>query len=225
MGIVVWVMEVGFFLLLVGVGGFQGFVVWAILTALLLLVRLAHARTQLKASDQKLQVEHQPESTPTEQDDPPHLWIHRRGSWQNLPLDFRTMMWGESLMVRRISVTQWEVKHEQDWRRKRIRELQARLARPGVAGPAYEPCSECGTHGVGGPGSDLHRPRCSKYSAPDEAAARARWDDEFDRETSTEELEELQKEPGWKPFPEELVASLEARYQRYLVSGGSRPAM
>jgi hypothetical protein len=118
-------------------------------------------------------------------------------------------------MVRRVSATQWELKYDAGYRSKRVAELQALLSRPPVQGPSYEACAECGTHG----GLELHRPSCSRYSEADERAAEAREDDEQTRTEGQDELERLEQEPAWKPFPKRLVASLETRYQRYLAHG------
>jgi hypothetical protein len=278
MVIFLWIVDIIIFFVSVGVGGFPGFIVWAVLTGLFMFAQYANAQTKLKAADlllkdQRLQDERnrqhlqaqglyappaqtawqppprqpahgsrppppqlaapswqpppppqpppwQPAPLPQlgEQDEPPHLWIQRRGNWQNDPLDFRTMMWGELVMVRRVSATQWEMKYEAEARMRRIAELSAQLARPPVAGPQYRSCSECGTTGV----VDLHRPSCSKYSPAAEVAARARWEDEVERERIGRELAETQKEPAWRPFPERDVASVETRYQRYLLSGVRR---
>ena len=128
-------------------------------------------------------------------------------------------MWGvegkaPAQMVRRVSATQWETKVDAEFRRVRIAELRARLAQPSIAGPSYEACSECGTHGS----LYLHRASCSKYSDADEEAARARAEDEEERAVSEGELRDREEEPTWMPIPETLVAAIETGYQRYLVN-------
>jgi RNA polymerase subunit RPABC4/transcription elongation factor Spt4 len=151
------------------------------------------------------------------------------------------MMWGVSNVVRRVSAAQWETKLDADFRTKRIEELRALLGRPRVAGPPYEPCPACGTtaDGAGWDGlHDLHRPYCAKYGVADEAAARARQEDEDARTSFEEQLESLRPEPTWVPFPkrysgfdrstgpigEDRNPSIEAGYQRYLVADGGRDA-
>jgi hypothetical protein len=176
----IWIVELIVLLVFVGFGGFEGFIAWSVLTALIMFARHSSNQTKLKAAELSLQAERAKQdmqlapapapSGSTAGDPPPHTWVDDAGS----RVDFRTMMWGSSYMVRRVSAAQWEIKCEPDLRTKHIASHRALLAQPAVAGPAYEPCAECGTHGS----IDLHRPSCSKYNEADEVAARARDEDE-----------------------------------------------
>lgn len=213
----IWVVELVVLLVFVGFGGFEGFIAWAVLTALILFGRHSHNQTKLKAAELLLRAERNQQSA--EHVSPLVLEAApQRASSDVDPLaklDFRTMMWGAAHMVRRLSATQWEMKYDAEYCRKRIAELTALLARPIVAGPSYEACSECGTYGA----LDLHRASCSRFNQDDERAAQARADDELAREEATDELQRLQQASTWKPFPEKLMAAIETRYQRHLVHG------
>ena len=147
------------------------------------------------------------------------------------------LLYNEGLIAKHAgddAAAQWETQLDADFRKKHAEELRARLARPRVMGPPYwERCSECGTSG----NHELHRASCSKYSAADEAAATAADCDETERDTAEEGLKSLQREPTWIPFPERSIgfdkngpiledvnASIEAGYQRYLAADGGRDA-
>jgi hypothetical protein len=212
----IWVLELIVLLIFVGFGGFEGFIAWAVLTALVLFARHSQNQTKLKAAELILQAEKNKHSEapvllPVQADasEPSDRWASVER------IDFRTMMWSASHMVRRVSATQWEMKYDAVFRRKHAAELTARLARPPVVGPSVEDCSECGLDVL----SHYHRPSCSKYDEREEQAVEAAEEDAFARDRAADELKRLEQEPTWEPFPEALVAAIETRYQRYLARG------
>lgn len=187
-------------------------VVLLVIVAFCVFLTVQEVRQMKRANVARLLQESRIVTSPVAKDpeDPPHVWIDRSGPHgfpPSPPLNFRTMMWGESNMVRRVSATQWETKIVDDWRRKTLAELRSRLV---CTGPGYEPCAECNTDERRD--GKLHRRSCSKYSYADEESA-------IDRCCAADQLESLQEEPAWKPVPEKLVAAYETAYQRYLALG------
>jgi hypothetical protein len=201
----IWVLEVAFFAAFVGIGGFYGFIAWAVITALVMFAKHSSNQTKLKAAELMLREKQGNDREARELDAerrqaprlppsadlvrppaseggvapdgiPAHHWIAWPGA---APLDFRTMMWGSEHMVRRISATEWQRKFDADYRTNRIRRLRRLLAMP---------------HG--------------EESSDDDG-----------RITLQDELSQLEPEPTWKPFAEKYIAAIETRYQRYLARG------
>jgi len=217
-GCLIWVLEIALLLVFVGFGGFPGFIAWAVLTALVMFAQHANTQSRLKAAELVLQAERDrqmgrpappPALAPIDPD--AQEWHHSRftssSSHEAWSVNFSTMVLrldyayqdaGSSTMgflVRRVSPSQWEMKLHPEYRTWRIAELRRRLATDAPDSVA-EDRPEAGGLETGG------------------------WrEGEHERYLLQHELDSLQGEFTWSPFPEEFIASIETRYQRYLLSG------
>jgi len=189
----IWFLEIILFVAFVAIGGFPGFIAWAVLTAIILFVQHSNRQAALKAAELVMRDEERqgrivdqrasrpqlgsalppfvpqyalPELAEAHAEDvPAHHWLASPGG---TPLDFRTMMWGNARMVRRVSAIQWEQKYERGYRAERMRYVRRLLETPPVA------------DGI----------------------------DEVDRPFLQDELDGLAPEPSWKSLPEKYIAAI-----------------
>jgi len=206
----IWVFEIVVLLAFVAIGGFYGFIAWAVLTALVMFAHHSSVQTKLKATELLMREEEsrqrgrgiaadqqapprlapptnrqpEPASAPGALGDEPARALPSY-QWappnsHASPVDFRTMTWGGH-MVRRLSATEWQHKYDADFRALRLPALREQLR----AGPK----------------------------------AQGSWNAEVVRLQLEGEIENLEPEPTWKPFPEKYIAAIETAYQRFLIRG------
>ncbi len=187
-----WLIGLVVLIAFVWVGGFHGFIAWAVLTALTLYWQAVRAKVALKAAELELRAEENrlrqapppalepPPPKPPERE-PRHLSTRDDGS----VFDLRTMTYlrsasfpepRETHLIRRISPTQWEWKQTPNVHKQGLDVASMLLADDKTHEQLRAAAQTC----------------VDKYSAG----------------------------PIWEPLPEEYIAPLETQYQRYLAHGG-----
>lgn len=201
----IWIIELVVLLIFVAIGGFNGFIAWAILTALVLAGRFVNTQNHLKTIEVATRVDAAVKSAPTKPVAPalpraapdpeaPHMWRHERSETEGPPelratqtwtLDLRAMTLRHASEVGLItSITGYLVRRisATEWQMKTDPEWREHHVRTLKAKLSAD---------------DLH---------------------EVDRSLLEHELETLTADPRWFPVPERFIAAIETRYQRYLIA-------